>query len=189
MHLVLLGRDGVINEISHTFVATPEEWHPIPGSIRAIARLSYAHYHVVVTTNQPALAGGELSVGACNRIHERLRREVANEGAKIDAIMFCPHGAEEKCTCRKPSPGMFREIAQRLNINLEAVPVIGDSLADVEAARAVGARPMLVRTGLGRLTEERGTGLAGVPVFDDLAAAVDALLRDADGEAPEDALP
>jgi len=177
MRLVLLGRDGVINEISHRFIASPEEWSPIPGSIRAIARLSHAHYHVVVASNQPALAGGALSMGTLNRIHECMRREAAGEGGNIDAIIFCPHDAAEQCPCHKPRPGMFREIGKRLHIGLERVPVIGDSLADIEAARAVGARPMLVRTGRGRLTEERGAGLADVPIFDDLAAAVDALLQ------------
>ncbi len=178
MQLVVLGRDGVINAIPEGGAVTePEAWQALPGSLRAIARLSRAAYHIVVATNQPALADGRLDVGALNRIHEKMLREVAAEGGHIDAILFCPHGEAEQCACHKPAPGMLREIGRRLGVDLHGVPVIGDSLADVEAARAVDAWPILVRSGTGRATEERGVGLAGVRVVDDLAAAVDILLE------------
>ncbi len=178
MQLVVLGRDGVINAIPEDgVVSEPSAWQALPGSLRAIARLSRARYHIVVTSNQPALADGRLDVGCLNRIHEKMLREVTAEGGHIDAILFCPHGRTEQCACRKPAPGMLREIGRRLGVDLHGVPVIGDSLADVEAARAVGARPILVRSGMGRRVEERGAGLEGVRVVDDLAAAVDVLLE------------
>lgn len=177
MQLVVLGRDGVINAIPEEGAVTePAAWQALPGSLRAIARLSHAHYHIVVTTNQPALANGRLDVGSLNRIHEKMLREISDEGGHVDAVLFCPHGEAEQCACRKPAPGMLREISHRLGVDLQGVPVIGDSLADVEAARAVSARPMLVRSGMGRLTEEQGAGLERVQVVDDLAAAADALL-------------
>ena len=182
MQLVVLGRDGVINALPEGgVVSEPGAWQALPGSLRAIARLSRAGRHIVVATNQPALARAELDLGCLNRIHGKMLREVEAEGGHIDAILFCPHEAEEQCACHKPAPGMLREIGRRLGVDLRGVPVIGDALADVAAARAVGARPILVRTGLGRTTEAAGVGLEAVTVVDDLAAAVALLL---DGEAP-----
>ncbi len=176
MHFIFLGRDGVINETVNGAVLTPEVWCPVPGSMRAIARLTHAHYRVVVTSNQPALASGDLDVGTLNRIHEKMRREVASEGGRIEAIIYCPHAARDQCHCHKPNPGMFLEISQRLHVDLTGVPVIGDSKADIAVAQAVSARPILVRTGRGRITEAHYANDAAVEVYDDLAAAVDMLL-------------
>ncbi len=177
MNLVFLGRDGVINELANGPVLTPEAWRPLPGSLRAIARLTHAHYRVVVASNQPALASGELDVGTLNRIHEKMHREVAAEGGRIEAIIYCPHGPGDGCNCRKPAPGMFREICQRLHLDPHGIPVIGDSQADMDAAGAIGARAMLVRSGRGRVVEARLDAGQPVEVHDDLAAAVDALLE------------
>lgn len=177
MQLVFLGRDGVINELANGPVLTPEAWRPLPGSLRAIARLTHAHYRVVVTSNQPALASGGLDVGTLNRIHEKMHREVAAEGGRIEAIIYCPHGSSDSCGCRKPAPGMLREICQRLHlVDPRGIPVIGDSQADMGAAQAIGARAMLVRTGRGRVAEARMEGDEMVEIHDDLAAAVDVLL-------------
>ncbi len=176
MNLVFLGRDGVINELANGPVLSPEAWRPLPGSLRAIARLTHARYRVVVATNQPALASGELDVGTLHRIHEKMHREVAAEGGRIEAVIYCPHDERGQCGCRKPEPGMFLEICQRLRLDPRGIPVIGDSGADMAAARAVGARAMLVRTGRGRVAEARLEPEEAVEVHDDLAAAVDGLL-------------
>ncbi len=176
MKLVFLGRDGVINELANGPVLSPEAWRPLPGSLRAIARLTHAHYRIVVATNQPALASGELDVGTLHRIHEKMHREVAAEGGRIEAVIYCPHDDRDQCHCRKPAPGMFVEICQRLHLDPRGLPVIGDSRADVEAARALGGRPMLVRTGRGRAAEARLDAAAAVEAHEDLAAAVDELL-------------
>lgn len=178
MKLIILDRDGVINHDSDEFIKSPDEWHPIAGSLEAIARLNRAGYRVVVATNQSGLGRGLFDMDALLRIHDKLHRSLAVLGGSIDAIFFCPHRPEDHCGCRKPKPGLFLDIAARLQISLTAVPVVGDALRDVQAARAVGAKPMLVRTGKGRLTEERGEGLEGLAVYDDLAAAVEALLED-----------
>lgn len=175
--LVILDRDGVINHDSEHFIKSPEEWQPIPGSLEAIARLTHAGYRVVVITNQSGLARALFDVETLMAIHERMHKLVGELGGVVEAVLFCPHGPKESCHCRKPRPGLFHELAARLHMNLTDVPAVGDSLRDLQAARAVGAQPVLVLTGKGERTlEEGGDDLIGVPAFDDLASFVDALL-------------
>lgn len=176
MKLVILDRDGVINEDSDEYIKSVDEFRFIPGSLEAIARLNQAGYRVAVATNQSGLSRGYFDLDTLNSMHGKLRRALAAVGGHIEMIAFCPHGPDEGCACRKPLPGLLREIGERLGLNLADVPAIGDSLRDVEAARAVGASPMLVRTGKGERTLTATTGLEGVPVYNDLSAAVDALL-------------
>ncbi len=178
MRLVILDRDGVINEDSDAFIKNPEEWIPIPGSLEAIGKLHRADYRVVIATNQSGLARGLFDYDMLTRIHDKMLHHVAEAGGVVEAIFFCPHGPTDGCKCRKPEPGMFEEIATRLRMDLSGVPAIGDSLRDVDAARAVGARPILVKTGKGQRTVARQDGLSGVEVYDDLAMAVEVLLRE-----------
>lgn len=176
MKLIILDRDGVINEDSDEFIKTPEEFIPIHGSIKAIARLNHAGYRVIIATNQSGIARKLLNSEMLNRIHEKLNSLLSEAGGSIDSIFFCPHGPNDKCDCRKPKPGLLNDIRRRLHVNLEGVPAIGDSLRDIQAAQAVNASPVLVRTGKGMRTIEKGEGLEGVPVYDDLASVVDDLL-------------
>jgi len=177
MRLVILDRDGVINAESDDFIKTPEEWRPIPGSLEAIARLCRAEYRVVVITNQSGVGRGLYTLDTMNKIHGRMFELVRHKGGEIDALLFCPHAPDAGCACRKPRPGMFNELARRLKVNLTAVPAVGDSARDLEAARAAGAQPVLVRTGGGAALDAIQQGgddsLRQVPVYDDLAAFVD----------------
>lgn len=175
--LVILDRDGVINEERDDYVKSPEEWVPLPGSLEAIARLNHANVRVAVATNQSGVARGLLSLLDLNRIHAKLRDTLARVGGHVDGIFFCPHGPGDGCDCRKPATGLLRAISHRFAIPLAQVPVIGDSERDVAAATAVRASPMLVRTGNGRRTLETHPELAELPCFDDLAEAVDALMH------------
>lgn len=176
--LLILDRDGVINRDSAHFIKSAAEWLPLPGAIRAVADLSRGGYTVTVASNQSGLARGLFDRGALRTIHGKLRRLVAAEGGHVDRIVVCPHGPDDGCSCRKPRPGLLLRLARHYGTALDGVPVIGDSLRDLEAAQAVGARPILVLTGNGRKTEAAlGGDLAGVAVFDDLAAASTALLE------------
>ena len=177
MKLVILDRDGVINFDSDQYIKSPDEWKPIPGSPEAIARLNRAGYRVVVATNQSGVGRGLFEMDTLNAIHEKMLRTVAQVGGRIDAIFFCPHTSEDKCNCRKPKPGMLEEIAARYNTVLSEVPVVGDSLRDLQAAVAVGAQPILVLTGKGQKTTVDPQLPAITPIYPDLAAAVDALLK------------
>ena len=150
MRLIVLDRDGVINEDSDEYIKSPDEFIPIPGSLEAIARLPQSGWRVTVATNQSGIARGMYDLATLQRIHDKLYRLLAAQGGQVEAIFFCPHGPQDNCECRKPKPGLFREIERRLQVSLEGVPAVGDSLRDLQAAQAVGARPLLVRTGKGR---------------------------------------
>lgn len=178
MRLVILDRDGVINEDSDEFIKSPDEWLPLPGSLEAIAQLTNAGWRVVVATNQSGLARKLFNIDDLNAIHEKMYSMVNEYGGVIEAIFFCPHGPKDHCDCRKPKPGMLEQISQRLRIQLDGVPVIGDSLRDLQAAQAVGAQPVLVRTGKGTKTLYGGEGIENVPVYCDLKQAANALLAD-----------
>ncbi|MBP6020631.1 MAG: D-glycero-beta-D-manno-heptose 1,7-bisphosphate 7-phosphatase [Burkholderiaceae bacterium] len=178
MKLVILDRDGVINHDSDAFIKSPDEWHALPGSAEAIARLSRNGWRVVIATNQSGVGRGLFSMDTLNSIHAKLRREVAAAGGLIDAVFLCPHGPDDGCGCRKPLPGLFHDIARRYEINLAGVPAIGDSLRDLQAAAETGCAPWLVLTGKGQHTLSQGNLPAGTQVRDDLAAVVDALLSE-----------
>jgi D-glycero-D-manno-heptose 1,7-bisphosphate phosphatase len=177
MKLIVLDRDGVINHDSDNYIKSPEEFIPLAGSIDAIARLCHAGYTVVVATNQSGIARKLFDMATLQKMHDKLNRLLAAAGGRIEAIFFCPHGPDDHCDCRKPGTGMLKDIARRFQTNLHGVPVVGDSYRDVEAARAMGAQPVLVRTGKGERTLMSGKDLTEVPVFDDLAAYVDHLLN------------
>ncbi|SMB26397.1 D,D-heptose 1,7-bisphosphate phosphatase [Sterolibacterium denitrificans] len=172
MKLIILDRDGVINHDSDQFIKSPDEWRPIPGSLAAIARLNQWGYRVIVSTNQSGVGRGLFDMDTLNGIHDKMVKAVAQEGGRIDAVFFCPHTNADQCTCRKPKPGMLQEISARYNTDLAGVPVVGDSLRDLQAAVAVAAQPILVLTGKGRQTAEDPELPPGTLVFSDLAALV-----------------
>ncbi len=177
MKLAIIDRDGVINHDSDAFIKNPQEWEAIPGSLEALARLTENGWKVVIATNQSGLARGLFSMTTLNAIHAKMRRELALLGGFIDAIFICPHGPDEGCTCRKPAPGMFRDIAHRYEVNLQTVPSVGDSLRDLQAASQAGCAPWLVQTGKGMRTLEKGGLPEGTRVEADLAAVVDKWLH------------
>lgn len=177
MKLVILDRDGVINQDSPSYIKSPEEWKPIPGSIEAIALLNQAGYRVLVATNQSGVGRGLFDMATLNAIHDKMHRALGQAGGRVDGIFYCPHSQDAGCSCRKPRPGLLDEIARRFGVSLEGVPVIGDSLRDLQAAAAVGAQPVLVLTGKGKKTRKDGDLPEGTVVHADLAEAVRSLLQ------------
>ena len=176
MKTIILDRDGVINMDSALYIKSPAEWKPIEGSLEAIARLNQAGYRVVVATNQSGIGRGLFDMDTLNAMHEKMHKCLAAVGGRVDAIFYCPHTADENCTCRKPKPGMFERIAKVYNIDLNGVPTIGDSLRDLQAGSAAGCKTMLVRTGKGEKTVADGNLPEGTTIHANLAAAVDVLL-------------
>jgi D-glycero-D-manno-heptose 1,7-bisphosphate phosphatase len=150
---ILLDRDGVINQDSDEFIKTPDEWLPLEGSLEAIALLTKHGYKVIVVTNQSGIARGLFDEAMLDKIHAKMNVLVAEKGGLITAIYFCPHGPDNHCDCRKPKPGLLKSFAQDFNADLSGIPVIGDSLRDLQAAEAVGAEPILVKTGKGQGTQ------------------------------------
>ncbi|MEJ2591434.1 MAG: D-glycero-beta-D-manno-heptose 1,7-bisphosphate 7-phosphatase [Candidatus Thiodiazotropha sp.] len=177
--LVILDRDGVINEDSDAYIKSPAEWRPIEGSLQAIARLNRAGFKVYVATNQSGLTRGLFTIETLNRIHQKMLDMLQHHGGNVVAILFCPHAPDDDCACRKPKPGLYLDIAERNNISLQGIPVIGDSFRDIEAAKAVNARPILVRTGNGSKTEQQhADALQDIEIYDDLASTVDTLINE-----------
>ena len=176
--LVILDRDGVINADSDEFIKSPDEFIPLPGSIEAIGKLSRSGFRVVIASNQSGVGRGLLSLDTLERIHAKLRAEVEAAGGAVAGIFFCPHVPDANCDCRKPKPGLLQQIAAAFDCDLQDVPVIGDSARDLEAAIAIGARPVLVRTGNGRTTEKKLAENQKIAVYDDLRAAALAIIDD-----------
>ena len=179
--LVILDRDGTINEDRDDFVKSPDEWVPIPGALEAIARLNQAGWHTVVATNQSGLGRGLFDMATLNAMHAKMNTLLAAQGGRIDAVFFCPHAPAESCRCRKPLPGLYEQIGERYGVDLAAVPVVGDALRDLQAGSAAGCPTHLVRTGKSaRLTDAERQGLVaqvpGTVEHVDLAAFVDWLL-------------
>ena len=175
MKLVILDRDGTINQDSDQYIKSPAEWKPIPGSLEAIARLTQGGWRCVVATNQSGIARGLFDTSTLIAIHNNLQRAVTQVGGRIDAFFFCPHAADSACECRKPKPGMLLEIASRFNVSLGSVYMVGDALRDLEAAAAAGAKPVLVLTGKGAKTKTEGGLPPGTRIFPDLAAFAEQL--------------
>lgn len=176
--LIVLDRDGVINEDLERPIASTEEWVPIAGSLEAIARLHQNGWSVAVATNQSGIGRDLISLATLHEIHQHLHEQVNQAGGKIDVIAFCPHTDSEDCACRKPAPGMLYTISERLGADLSNVVMVGDSLRDAQAAMAAAAKPIIVRTGKGQKTLDSHKGLEHIPAFDDLASYVDDLLSD-----------
>ena len=147
MKLAILDRDGVINYDSEHYIKSPAEWRPIPGAIEAIARLNQNGYRVTVATNQSGIGRGMIDMTSVNAVHQHMMKLLAEKGGRIDAVFFCPHAATEQCECRKPAPGLMHDIGERYGVELQTVPMVCDTLRDLEAAKAAGCQPHLVRSG------------------------------------------
>lgn len=187
MKLIILDRDGVINQDSDAFIKSPDEWIPIPGSLEAIARLTKAGYSVVVATNQSGLGRKLFDITTLNAIHQKMQASVKALGGSIPAVMFCPHLPTDDCDCRKPKAGMFLTIGKRFDVDLAGIPAVGDSLRDLQAGFLAGCKPYLVLTGKGKQTIEKGGLPPETVIFDDLAAVAAHLLEnDAKAEAEQD---
>lgn len=172
---ILLDRDGVINQDSHDYIKSPEEWQPLAGSLEAIALLNQHGYQVAVITNQSGLARGMFTEADLAQIHAKMQRMVLEHGGNISAVYYCPHGPDSTCGCRKPKPGLLLQCAAEHQIDLSETWMIGDSFRDLQAGIAAGAQPVLVKTGNGikTLTEHPNFNF---PVFDTLYDAAQHLI-------------
>ncbi|MHB1669678.1 D-glycero-beta-D-manno-heptose 1,7-bisphosphate 7-phosphatase [Thiomonas sp.] len=179
MKLIILDRDGVINEDRDDFIKSPDEWVPIAGSLDAIARLHREGWRVVVASNQSGIGRGLFDMATLNAIHLKMNKALAAVGGRIDAIFFCPHAPEDHCHCRKPKPGMFQDIATRYGLDdLSGVPAVGDTLRDLQAAQSLGCSLHLVRSGKGGRTLASETLPEGALAHDNLAAFATWLLAE-----------
>ncbi|THB75291.1 MAG: D-glycero-beta-D-manno-heptose 1,7-bisphosphate 7-phosphatase [Gammaproteobacteria bacterium] len=166
--IVILDRDGVINQDSDTYIKSPEEWIPLQGSIEAIAQLNRNGYRVFIFTNQSGLARGYFTEETLNLMHAKMARMLDKAGGKIERIFYCPHSPDDECECRKPKIGMLKQIEKHVGHSLETALVVGDSKKDIEAAIKIGAKPHLVLTG--KTTSAPDWGIDNLQVFANLKA-------------------
>ncbi len=178
IRLVILDRDGVININSQAYVKSAAEWHPIAGSLEAVAQLKEAGFLVAIATNQSGIGRGYYTKEDLYQIHQKLTTSLAKHNGSIDHIEFCPHAPEEDCVCRKPKPTMLATIGKKLNVPPSETIFIGDSLKDIEAGRSYGCDTILVRTGYGIQTERQLRELGWqVPILADLQTATQYIIE------------
>jgi D-glycero-D-manno-heptose 1,7-bisphosphate phosphatase len=181
--LIILDRDGVINQDRDDYVKSVDEWIPLPGSLEAIALLNQAGYQIAIATNQSGLSRGYFTINDLHAMHSKMDKLLQPLGGHIDSIFFCPHTDSHGCECRKPAPGLMKEIALRYKKTgstqpLLGVPIVGDSLRDLEAGIALGATPHLVLTGKGEKTLAKGGLPDGTIIHANLLAFAHTLLED-----------
>lgn len=180
--LVILGRDGILNQYREDHVKEPSEWTPVPGAMEAVARLNHAGWHVVIATNQAGIGRGMIDMASLNAVHAHMMRTLAMQGGRLDAVFLCPHTPEDHCDCRKPLPGLMLDIGRRYGVDLTQVPLVGDTPRDMLAARAAGCQPHLLRSGRGAVLDDAQlqqllAQVPGLQVHDDLSAFADYLLQ------------
>lgn len=184
MKLIILDRDGVINQDRDDFVKSADEWVPLEGSMDAIAFLTQAGYTLAVATNQSGIGRQYFTMQELTEMHNKMHKLVQQAGGQIDGIWFCPHTGASGCNCRKPAPGMVEDILARFNARAEDVYMVGDSLRDLQAIDAVGGKPVLVLTGKGKKTlSQHGDELPEhTRIFDDLLAFSQTLIQEQTAE-------
>ena len=181
--LVVLDRDGTLNADDSSIIASPDDWQALPGALEAVARLNQAGWRVVVATNQSGLGRGLFDMATMNAVNAKMHKQLAQVGARVDAVFFCPHTREDACDCRKPAPGLFLSIAQRFSVPARSLVVAGNTVRHIVAGASLGAASHLLLTGkcAGYSAEAPPEGLPeGTPIHRDLGAFVDALLTASD---------
>ena len=176
--VIVLDRDGVINHDSKNFIKSADEFKCLPGSIEALSRLNHMGWKLVIASNQSGIGRGLFNKEDLDAMHAKLHDQLALSGATVAGIFYCPHKPEDGCACRKPKTGLLLEAERSLGLSLVGVPFIGDSLRDLQAARAHGCRPILVRTGNGKLVEPdlASQEWSHVAIYDNLSDVAEALL-------------
>jgi len=182
LKLIILGRDGTLNQFRDDHIKEPAEWVAVPGALEAVSRLNHAGWHVVVATNQAGIGRGMIDMSSVNAVHAHMMRILHGLGGRIDAVFFCPHTPEDACECRKPLPGMVHDIGRRYGVDLAHVPMVGDTLRDLLTAQAAGCLPHLVRSGRAAALDDAQLRsimeqVPGTVVHDDLAAFATHLLE------------
>lgn len=179
---VFLDRDGTINQ-EKNYLFRAEDFEFIPGVPEAIKKLRKSGYLVIVVTNQSGVARGYFSLEDVTRLHEHMQNELSKEGASIDAFYICPHHPEhgvgdfrKECDCRKGRPGLLFKASADLDIDLQKSFMIGDKVADIEAAENAGCQPILVLTGYGQESRHQ-VDVTRTMVCEDLGAAVKMILE------------
>ncbi|MDH5726891.1 MAG: D-glycero-beta-D-manno-heptose 1,7-bisphosphate 7-phosphatase, partial [Nitrospira sp.] len=185
-YTIFLDRDGTLNA-DPGYITSPDQLELFPGVPETLARLKRAGARLILVTNQSGIARGLLSQDDLAVVHAKLKRILDGAGASLDAIYFCPHHPDDGCDCRKPNPGMIDQAVRERRVDLERAYLIGDHVRDIELAKRIGARSVLVTTGVVRPQESerlKETALAPDWIASSMTEAADWLLCDA-GRLPD----
>lgn len=177
--VIFLDRDGVINYDSDAYIKCWEEFEFLPGSLKAIAALSAAGYHLILITNQSIIGRGMVPLAGLEDIHARMQQAVAVAGGNIVDIFFCPHRPDDHCDCRKPEPGLIFQAKTRYGIDLPRTVMIGDNAKDVGCGQNAGCgATVLVQTGNGLQAQKELAAMDVQPtaIAADLKAATEMIL-------------
>ncbi len=166
--LIILDRDGVLNAMQPQPISDPDQWHPLPGSMDAVAFLTQSGYTVVVAENMSGIGRNQVTMEQLNEVHGKMHNYIQKAGGRLSGVWFCPHTSNAKCHCRKPQPGLLLDILDRLHMRAEDTWLVGDGIRDMEAIAAIGGHPILVLTGKGKETLKMETLPEDTQVYDDL---------------------
>jgi heptosyltransferase-2 len=185
---VFLDRDGMLN-IDSGYLKSPDDLTVLPGVGAALAKLKQAGARLIVVTNQSGVGRGYFTSKDLEAIHSKLRLVLAEDGVTLDGLYFCPHHPDDRCNCRKPARGMVDRALAELHVDLSRAYVVGDSARDVELARQVGAKGLLVMTGPSgaeALADLMARDLSPDHVAEDLSQAVEWIIAHATRKAAAD---
>jgi D-glycero-D-manno-heptose 1,7-bisphosphate phosphatase len=168
---VFLDRDGVLNRKlpEGAYVSDWAQFQWLPGAVEAIARMNRAGLTVIVVSNQRGIALGRVSVQQLELIHDQMRTHLGRQGARLDAVYYCPHDQGE-CNCRKPGIGLFEQAAKDFpQIDANNSVVIGDSLSDIQAGRHLGMKTIFIQ---GEPERQKAGALAAASLANEVAASL-----------------
>lgn len=157
---IFLDRDGVMNENRADHVKSWDEFEFVPGASQAVLALTRLRVPILVVTNQAIINRQLASAETIDDIHQRMTRHLRSLGARIDAVLCCPHQTHEGCRCRKPEPGLLLAAAERYDLDLARSIFVGDAVTDMLAGKRAGCQTILVLSGRGR---ETLGALGGIP--------------------------
>jgi heptosyltransferase-2 len=180
-YTIFLDRDGTLNP-DPGYINSPDQFELFPDVPEALARLKRAGARLIVVTNQSGVARGFLTRDDLDAVHMKLQRLLDAAGASLDAIYFCPHHPDDGCDCRKPNRGMIDQAVREWGVKLDRSYLIGDHPREIELAKRIGARSILVTTGVVPPQEAKGLKVSGPTpdwIASSLAEAADWLLSDA----------
>ena len=177
---ILLDRDGVINVDSPDYIKTPDEFHFIDGSKEAIALLTAHGFEIILITNQSVINRKMVTPEGLDAIFHKMISEIRGAGGDIKDIFFCPHTPQDKCSCRKPAPGLIFQAREKYSIDISSTWMVGDSAKDILCARNAGChKAVLVQTGNGKKAFKTLYSLKQPPdhVVPDLMAAARLVMK------------
>ena len=183
---VVLDRDGTVN-IEREYLSDPDQFELLPGAASGLRHMKKLGLGLVIITNQSAISRGYFDWTRLNLIHQKMCELLAAENIHLDGIYVCPHHPDDKCTCRKPQPGLLKQGSLEHNFEPREAFIIGDKLSDIELGKQVGATTLLVQTGYGTEVAKKNKAIWDYIVSDlaEAALVIENLLNSSNGRSSD----